>query len=114
MFEAITRAPHPRRKPTGHLSPRVLPTAVTPSPRTIVATMAAQQAEMVIGVARHLELIDDEFELVTSGGVHAGSGLFSQTFADTVAADCRGATIVPLVERPAVGAVALALELLER
>ncbi len=66
---------------------------------------------MGTGVARHLDLIDDEFELVTSGGVHAGSELFSQTFAETVAAHCRGATIVPLVEMPAVGAVTLALDL---
>ena len=113
MFEAITRG-------RVHVGSRWAPLTTQAAEdgdavaRTIVATMAAQQAEMVIGVARHLELIDDEFELVTSGGVHAGSGLFSRTFADTVAADCRGATIVPLVERPAVGAVALALELLER
>ena len=113
MFEAITRRGIRVGSHRAPLTTRAADGGDAVA-RTIVATMAAQQAEMVIGVARHLELIDDEFELVTSGGVHAGSGLFSQTFADTVAADCRGATIVPLVERPAVGAVALALELLER
>ena len=87
---------------------------MTPS-ATIVATMAEQQAEMVIGVARNLDLIDDEFELVTSGGVHAGGGLFSETFTDKrVATDCRGASIVPLVEMPALGTVSIALDLLER
>ncbi len=113
MFEAITR----RRLLVGsHRAPLTTRAAEGGDAvaRTIVATMAEQQAEMVIGVARHLDLIDDEFELVTSGGVHAGGGLFSQTFTDRVATDCRGASIVPLVEMPALGAVALALDLLER
>jgi N-acetylglucosamine kinase-like BadF-type ATPase len=113
MFEAITRR---HLRVGSHRAP--LTTRVAQdgdaAARTIVATMATQQAELVIGVARHLDLIDDEFELVTSGGVHAGGGLFSAEFASVAVRGCPGATIVPLVEMPALGAVALALDLLSR
>ena len=113
MFEAITRG---RLRVGSHRAPLTTRAADGGDivARTIVASMATQQAELVIGVARQLELIDDEFELVTSGGVHAGGGLFSDEFASVLVRGCPGATIVPLTTSPAPGAISLALDLLGR
>ncbi len=56
-------------------------------------------------------MLDDEFELVTSGGVHSAGGAFTDRFSVRVRHLCPGAVLVPLAGRPATGAVLLALEL---
>lgn len=53
----------------------------------------------------------DDFELVTSGGVHASGDVFSDRFTVRVRHHCPRAVLVPLDARPVTGAVLLALEL---
>ncbi len=72
---------------------------------------AEHHAAMVLGAADHLELRDEAFELITSGGVHAGGGRFVETFIAYVSKHCGGATIVPLTKPPVTGAVLMALDL---
>ena len=52
--------------------------------RHIVADVARRQGDSVVGVARHLDLVDDEFDMVTAGAVHAAGGLFAEVFAAAV------------------------------
>ncbi len=109
LFESITRG---RSNVSGRLAP-LLDRAVELGDevaKKVLVDVAAQHAAMVIGVAHHLEMIDDEFELVTAGGVHHSGGGFSDIFAAHVIASCSRASIVPLDVRPAMGAVTLALE----
>ena len=109
MFESITRG-----RPGGvrGRAPLVVEVAAEGDDvaRAIVTDVASRHAAMVVGVASRLAMADDEFELVTSGGVHAGGGRFSEVFASAVVADCPNATIVPLTTTPALGAIRLALD----
>jgi len=109
MFESITRGRSDGLR--GH-APVVVEVAAGGDEvaRSIVADVAARHAAMVIGVASRLGMTDDEFELVTSGGVHAGGGRFSEAFASAVVVGCPKATIVPLTTTPALGAISLALD----
>ncbi len=109
MFEAITRQ---RSDVVGGTAPLVTAAAREGDPiaRSIVVDVAARHGAMVVGVAWHLGMVDSGFELVVSGGVHAGGGLFSEVFASTVASGCPEATIVPLTSMPALGAVSLAID----
>lgn len=109
MFETITRR---RSDGVDGTAPLVTGAARDGDPvaRSIVADVAARHGAMVVGVARRLGMVDSEFELVVSGGVHAGGGLFGEWFASTVASGCPGATIVPLTTMPALGAVSLAID----
>jgi len=111
MFEAISRG---RTRGVRHLTPVVTDAAEGGDTvaRMIVTEVAGQHAEMVVGVADRLDMLDDEFELVTAGGVHASGGLFREAFAEAIATGCTAATIVPLTTTPALGAVSLALDLL--
>ena len=113
MFEAITRG---RSRVGGHLAPLLDEAAARGDAvaNDVLTSIAGQHAAMVIGVADQLDLIDDHFELVTSGGVHRSGGLFEAVFAERVAAVCAAATIVPLRVSPAMGAVSMALESLGR
>jgi N-acetylglucosamine kinase-like BadF-type ATPase len=71
-------------------------------------------ADEVLGVARRLRMVDTEFELVIAGSVHlAGSAALDGAFLARIAEGAPGARIVPLRERPVIGAARLALELLE-
>ena len=109
MFESITRG---RSRGIRGRAPMVVEVAADGDEvaRSIVDDVAARHAAMVVGVASRLGMTDDEFELVTSGGVHAGGGRFSETFAAAVSAHCPRATIVPLTTTPALGAIGLALD----
>ena len=109
MFESITRG---RSSLGAHLAP-LLDEAVGSGDqvaRDLLGKVSAQHADMVIGVASRLGMTNDEFELVTSGGVHGAGGLFGQLFAERVVAACPGATLVPLRVLPAMGAISLALD----
>lgn len=108
MFESITRG---RVGGIRGRAPLVVGVAADGDDvaRSIVADVAVRHAAMVVGVAARLGMTD-EFELVTSGGVHAGGGQFSEVFASVVAVDCPNATIVPLTTTPALGAISLALD----
>lgn len=110
MFEAITRR---RSTVGGHLAPLAGRAAAAGDEVAdeILTRMADQHADMVGGVATQLGMLDDDFELVTSGGVHASGGLFSDRFTDRVRHHCPRAVLVPLDARPVTGAVLLALEL---
>ena len=69
-------------------------------------------ADEVLGVARRLGMEDAPFELVTAGSVHlAGSPSLEGAFTARVAEGAPRAQIVPLRERPVIGAARLALEL---
>ncbi len=110
MFESITRG---RSSVGGHLAP-LLDEAVglgDQVARELLGKVSAEHADMAIGVAVRLGMTDDEFELVTSGGVHSAGGLFCELFAERVLAACPGAQLVPLRVLPAMGAINLALEL---
>jgi N-acetylglucosamine kinase-like BadF-type ATPase len=109
MFEAITRR---RSTVGGHLAPLVGRAAADGDAVAdeILTRVAGQHADMVGGVATRLGMLDDDFELVTSGGVHASGGPFTDRFAAGVREHCPGAVLVPLDVRPVTGAVLLALE----
>ncbi|MFZ4809949.1 MAG: N-acetylglucosamine kinase [Ilumatobacteraceae bacterium] len=112
MFEAITRG---RSKVGNHLAP-LLDRAVSAGDEVadaILTRAADRHADMVGGVATRLQMLDDDFQLVTSGGVHASGGAFADRFAARVHHHCAGAMITPLVVRPAMGAVLLALDLVD-
>jgi len=113
MFEAITRG---RSSIGGHLAPLLdeavlLGDAVADA---VLTDLGNQRAAMVVGVANRIGLVDDQFELVTSGGVHAAGGRFSEVFIKHVTDACCGVTVAPLQVIPAMGAVTLAVESLER
>jgi N-acetylglucosamine kinase-like BadF-type ATPase len=110
MFEAITRR---RSTVGGHLAPLVGRAAADGDPVAdeILTRVADQHADMVGGVATELGMLDDDFELVTSGGVHASGGGFTDRFTARVRHHCPGAVVAPLDVRPVTGAVLLALEL---
>jgi N-acetylglucosamine kinase-like BadF-type ATPase len=113
MFEAITRG---RSKVGGRLAPLV-DRAAADGDRVaddILTRVADQHADMVGGVATHLGMLDDVFELVTSGGVHSSGGPFTDRFSARVRDRCPGAVLTPLAGRPATGAVLLALDTLRR
>jgi N-acetylglucosamine kinase-like BadF-type ATPase len=111
MFEAITRR---RSTVGGHLAPLVGRAATDGDEVAdeILTRVADRHADMVGGVATRLDMLDDDFELVTSGGVHASGGPFTDRFTARVRHHCPGAVLVPLDVRPVTGAVLLALELL--
>ncbi len=110
MFEAITRR---RSTAGGHLAPLVgrAASAGDEVADEILTRVADQHADMVGGVATQLRMLDDDFELVTCGGVHAAGGAFTERFAARVRHHCPGAALTPLDVRPVAGAVSLALEL---
>ena len=109
MFESITRG---RSSVGGHLAPLLDQAAAGGDEvaRDLLGKVSARHADMVIGVAARLGMTNDEFELVTSGGVHRAGGLFGELFAERVVAACPGAKVVPLRVLPAMGAITLALE----
>jgi N-acetylglucosamine kinase-like BadF-type ATPase len=113
MFEAITRG---RSKIGGRLAPLVDLAAADGDQVAddILTRVATQHADMVGGVASALSMLDDDFELVTSGGVHSAGGAFSERFSARVHELCPGAVLTPLACRPATGAVLLALDALGR
>ena len=110
MFEAITRR---RSAVGGHLAPLAGRAAAANNDVAdeILAPVADQHADMVGGVATQLAMLDDDFELVTSGGVHASGGVFSDRFMVRVRHYCPRAVLVPLDAPPVTGALLLALEL---
>jgi N-acetylglucosamine kinase-like BadF-type ATPase len=112
LFEAITRG----RAPVGpHLAPLLDDAARHGDEvaRDIIATTARRHADMVVGVATHLGMLAQEFELVTSGSVHrTGHEHFGPAFATRVHASCPGARLTMLQVSAAQGAVRLAVEAL--
>jgi N-acetylglucosamine kinase-like BadF-type ATPase len=76
----------------------------------IVDQSAAQHAAMVVGVAERLSMLDDDFELVMSGGVHRGAARFAARFCEAVLVRCPRAVMLPLARPPVEGAVLLALD----
>jgi glucosamine kinase len=68
-------------------------------------------ADEVLGVARRLDMLATTFELVIAGSVHlAGSVPLDTAFTARVAEHAPRAQILPLRERPVIGAARLALE----
>lgn len=67
-------------------------------------------ADLVTGVARQLDLLGEEFELVTSGSVFKAGEPILGPFRRAVLSQAPGALLRPLQGPPAVGAVLLAME----
>jgi N-acetylglucosamine kinase-like BadF-type ATPase len=78
----------------------------------ILVRTAQRHADMVGGVARHLGMHDDEFDLVMSGGVHQANAPFGEHFRAQVREQCPGARPVLLAVAPVRGAVQLAMDAL--
>lgn len=110
LFEAVSRR---RIRIGAHLAP-LLDRAAAGGDRValdLIDSLARRHAAMVVAVAARLHMAADEFELVTSGGVHRAGGRFVDTFTAAVIADCPGAQLAPLHASPAHGAVAMAIDL---
>jgi N-acetylglucosamine kinase-like BadF-type ATPase len=80
----------------------------------ILRTSGSAHAAMVVGVAEHLRIGDEPFELVTSGGVHVAGGRFGESFREHIVEHLPRAMIVGLHRPPVDGAVLLALDQLAR
>src|SRR5207253_2541076 len=70
--------------------------------------------EALDAVARRLDMLEEPFELVRSGGVAlAGSGALDEAFLAVVREQAPLATVTPLMVPPVAGAALLALDLLD-
>ena len=111
LFERISRSSW---RPGPALAPVVQRAADDDGDAVAAALLSRsgeQHAAMVVGVADHLGLRDDAFELVLAGSVHASGGRFGAAFAAAVRTGCPSVAPVALV-RPAVeGAVLMAADL---
>ena len=77
----------------------------------VCADVGAQHGRDVVGLARRLDMVDDTFDVVLAGGVHAsGQPDIRRAFTDAVLADVPGARTRLLDCPPVAGAVLLALE----
>jgi N-acetylglucosamine kinase-like BadF-type ATPase len=113
LFESISRR---GLVPGADLAPLVLAVAAGGDPvaRRLLEEQGRSLADEVLGVARRLRMLGTAFELVIAGSVHlAGSAAIDGAFEARIAEHAPRATIVPLAERPVVGAARLALELAE-
>ncbi|MBN1872797.1 MAG: ATPase [Anaerolineae bacterium] len=69
----------------------------------------------VVAVARRLDMLNTNFDLVTAGGVFSSrSNLLYDSLRDTVRAEAPGITIVHLQAQPVVGALLLAADLVKQ
>jgi N-acetylglucosamine kinase-like BadF-type ATPase len=113
LFEALTRG----RTRIGAGWAPLLDRAVDVGDDVAVGVLertAERHADMVGGVARHLGMEHDEFDLVMSGGVHQANARFAEHFRGHVHGQCPGARPVMLGVAPVRGAVQLALDALGR
>lgn len=111
LFEALTRG----RARVGAGWAPLLDRAVEAGDEVagdILVRTAQRHADMVGGVARHLGMHDDEFDLVMSGGVHQANAPFGQHFRAQVREQCPGARPGLLAVAPVRGAVQLAMDAL--
>ena len=111
LFEAVSRGRE--HGVSASLAPIVLDTANDGDEIAmgIAASVGSQHGADVVGVARNLGMLNDDFEVVCSGGVHrADSPSFRDAFAMAVASAAPRATISILRTPPVVGAVIMALE----
>ncbi len=111
LFEGISRG---RLTVNGQLAPLLQQVAAEGDEVSLAVLdrSAVRHAAMVVGVADRLSMLDEAFELVTSGGVHVGGGRFVEVFAAHVRRHCAGVQIVPLRQTPVHGAVLLARDLI--
>jgi N-acetylglucosamine kinase-like BadF-type ATPase len=110
MFEAMARGGW---ELGSQHAPIVLDLAGQGDPAAIRATVsvAEQHARDVIGVARVLDMIDDEAEVVLAGSVHAHANpVWTNAFTAVLSASFPGATLVPLDAPPVIGSVLLAAD----
>ena len=113
LFEALTRG----RTRIGAGWAPLLDRAVEAGDEVAIGVLgraAERHADMVGGVARHLGMEHDEFDLVMSGGVHRANARFAELFRGHVRSQCPGARPVMLGVKPVRGAVQLALDALAR
>ncbi len=114
FFEALSRGD--RRAASPDLAPIVSQCVRDgdDAAQRVVRAAALQHGADVVGVARHLGMLADAFDVVCAGGVHRGDDpLFRDTFRDAVRASVPGARFVTLETPPVVGAALLAFELLD-
>jgi N-acetylglucosamine kinase-like BadF-type ATPase len=110
LFEGIKRN---GLAPGAELAPLVLDVAARGDDvaRRLLEEQGRSLADEVLGVARRLDMLGTEFELVIAGSVHlAGCLPLDTAFAARIAEEAPRARIVPLRERAVIGAGRLALE----
>jgi N-acetylglucosamine kinase-like BadF-type ATPase len=100
----------------GRIAPLVLEVAADGDAvaHALLEEQGRSLADEVLGVARRLDLLAERFELVIAGSVHlAGSAALDGAFASRVAEGAPRARLVPLRERPVIGAARLAIDLVD-
>jgi N-acetylglucosamine kinase-like BadF-type ATPase len=110
LFEGIKRN---GLTPGAELAPLVLEVAERGDEvaRELLEEQGRSLAGEVLGVARRLDMLETEFELVIAGSVHlAGCPPLDTAFGACIAEHAPRAQIVPLRERAVIGAGRLALE----
>jgi N-acetylglucosamine kinase-like BadF-type ATPase len=110
LFEGIKRN---GLRPGAELAPLVLEVAAGGDDvaRRLLEEQGRSLADEVLGVARRLDMLETEFELVIAGSVHlAGCAPLDAAFEARIADEAPRAQIVPLRERAVIGAGRLALE----
>jgi N-acetylglucosamine kinase-like BadF-type ATPase len=78
--------------------------------REVMRAAGVQHGRDVVGVARRLDMLFDETEVVCAGGVHRGDAGFGEAFRAEVRLRVPAATFVRLDAPPVVGAAVLALD----
>lgn len=110
LFEALTRG----RVTVGSRHAPLLDRGVEQGDAValeLLTRLAHAHADMVEAVARQLAMVDDDFEVVLSGGVHQASAPFRAAFAARVVEQCPAARPTLLAVPPVRGAIQLALDL---
>ena len=110
MFEAMARGGW---ELGSQHAPIVLDLAGQGDPAAIRATVsvAEQHARDVIGVARVLDMLDDEAEVVLAGSVHAHANpVWTAAFASELYSSFAGARLVSLDVPPVIGSVLLSAD----
>ena len=110
LFEAMARGGW---EPGSELAPLVLDLADSGDAAAVRVTTstAEQHARDVVGVARVLEMFDEETELVLAGSVHnRANPIWAGAFGAIIGSELPLATLVTLKVPPVVGAVLLSIE----
>ena len=77
----------------------------------IVRWAGSSLGDTAVVIARHLDMLDDEFDVVLSGGLfRGGSALLEAAVLEAVRPHAKGARLVRLDPPPVLGAVLMALE----
>jgi N-acetylglucosamine kinase-like BadF-type ATPase len=115
VIELLEKVMRGQVRVSGRLAPQVLECAVEGDAvaRSIVRRAGETTGANVLSVAGELGMLDTPFDLVTAGGVFSsGNPLLYESLSETVHARARQANIIHWQSPPVVGALLLALDLL--